>query len=386
MRYVIPLAMSLLVAACAPTGAGPASATPSLGVGQPPPPSVPLSVGPHAYREVMVLGEFAQLSPDGTMVASIVGQNTAAPALVFQSLDGGVLGRWSDLMAARSATWLPDSSGVFVELTAPQRAGPLGIVEPDGHVTVTGLDNADPSLSPDGKWIAAERQEGCCVAIRIHEIWVAPRAGGPVRALVLSTDPAPQPLTLLGWSPGGDVLFRDGPHFRSATLGGAVTELVAPAAAHARMPVSSGGSPDRQVVLICSADPQQFWVIAKGTVADPPTGLAPAWPLRQPWCSQPSEVRWSGGHELLFKDAAGILRWFDAINLAQRTMTLPAGASIIAVSGDVLLVSIGGELDLISTSNGAIRPVGLRLSGPSAQPIAGGRFFIVNGRGGYLIG
>lgn len=385
MRYVIPLAMSLLVAACAPTGAGPASASPIFGVSQSPIASAAPSVGPHAYREVAAVGELAQLSPDGTMLASIVGQSTGAPALVFQSLDGAVLGRWSDLMAARSGTWLPDSSGVFVELTALQRAGPLGIVQPDGHVTVTGLDNADPSLSPDGTWIAAERQEGCCVAIRIHEIWIAPRAGGPVRTLVVSTDPAPQPLTLLGWTPAGDVLFRDGPRFQSVTLGGAVTDLIAPTAAHARMPVSSGGSPDRQVVLLCSADPQQFWVIAKGTVADLPPGLTPAWPLRQPWCSQPSEVMWSAGHELLFRDAAGVLRWFDAINVVQRTMTVPAGASIIAVSGDVLLVSIGGDLDLISISSGATRPVGLHPSG-SAQPIAGSRFFIVNGRRGYLIG
>ena len=289
-------------------------------------------------------------------------------------------------MAARNGTWLPDSSGVFVELTALQRAGPLGIVRPDGQLTVTGLDNANPSLSPDGKWIAAERQEGCCAGIRIHEIWIAPRAGGPVRTLVLSTDPALQPLTLLGWSPNGDVLFRDGQQLRSVTLGGIFTELPAPTAAHARMPVSSGSSPDRQVVLVCSADPQQFWVIAKGTVADPPVGLAPAWPLRQPWCSRPSEVLWSGGHELLFRDPAGVLRWFDAISSAQRTMTMGAGASIIAASADVLLVSIGDELHLISTASGTDRPVGLRLAGASASPITGGRFFVVSGRTGYLIG
>ena len=386
MRYVILLAMVVMAAACVSTGAGPAPATASSIVDQTPTASASPSAGPHAYREVVALGEFAQVSPDGATIASVVGQNTGAPSLVFQSLDGTVLGRWSDLMAARSGTWLPDSSGLFVELTALQRAGPLGIVQPDGQLTVTGLDNANPSLSPDGKWIAAERQEGCCAGIRIHEIWIAPRAGGPVRTLVASTDPAQQPLTLLGWSPTGVVLFRDGPHLRSVTLGGIVTELAAPAAARARMPVSSGSSPDRQVVLLCSADPQQFWVIAKDTVADLPVGLAPAWALRQPWCSQPSEVLWSGGHELLFRDAAGVLRWFDAINLAQRTMTVGAGASIIAASVDVLLVSISEELHLISTSSGTDRPVGLRVPGASARPIAGGRFFVASGRTGYLIG
>src|SRR5438270_12031203 len=39
------------------------------------------------------------------------------------------------------------------------------------------------------------------IRIAIHEIRIAPRAGGPVRSLVTSADAALQPMSLLGWSP-----------------------------------------------------------------------------------------------------------------------------------------------------------------------------------------
>ena len=386
MRYLLLFATALLVT-CAPAGSASVTVTGRpVASSAPVSPSVVPSAGPHLYRDIAAVGEFAQLSPDGRTLVSIVGQNTGVPSMVFQSLDGIVLGRWNDPMAARTSTWLPDSSGVFVELAAPQKAGPLGVVSTDGRLIVTGLDDSSTALSPDGKWVAADRQTGCCVSIGMHEISIAPREGGTPRALVVSKDPALQPLLFLGWSATGEVIYRDGATFGRSTIAGRVTEIAAPDSAHTRMPGPGVASPDRRVILTCSADPQQFWIVANGAVTDPPAGLTPAWPLRLPWCSQQSEVHWLQGHELLYRDPSGQLVAFDAVAGARRPVRLPAGATIIAASDDVLLVSIGAELHLIAASTGLDRVVGLGLDRVSAQPIAGGRFFIVAGRAGYLIG
>lgn len=343
------------------------------------------TTAPHAYREVTALGDFMRLSPDGQTVISLVqGPKGVTAYYVFQRLDGTVIGRLDNLTAMSWPEWLPDSSAVFIALAAGQRAGPLGVLRADGRLIETGLDDANPALSPDGKWIAAERQEGCCVGIRIHEIQIAPRAGGAMRTLVTSTDAAPQPVSLLGWSSGGEVIYRDGAHIRSVTLDGRITELSGAPIGRSYM-TRSAVSPDGRVILGCAADPLAFWVISGGTVAD--LGLQPAWPLRIPWCSRPDEVIWLGAHELPVRDAAGQLRALDATTGATHAFTLPAGSTLISASGDALLVSIDGDLHIVSASTGVDRPVGLRFgSESSVRPLDGGRFFMVSGRSGYLIG
>src|SRR2546428_3025798 len=156
------------------------------------PPSPTATTAPlgRAARLVTAAGDFPLLSPDGTTLVSKFQGSKGGPtsALVFQSVDGRTLRRIPDDRASGQMQWLPDSSGVFVELAAGQRAGPLGIISVDG-VLETGLDYPNPALSPDGKWIAAEHQEGCCAGIRIREIWVAPRSGGARRTLVTSATP-----------------------------------------------------------------------------------------------------------------------------------------------------------------------------------------------------
>jgi hypothetical protein len=384
MRYLIVLAIALV--AGAPSGALTAAATPSAtAIPATPSPSVAATATPHVYREVTALGDFMRLSPDGQTVVSLVqGPKGVTAYYVFQRLDGTVIGRLDNLTAMSSPEWLPDSSAVFIALAAGQRAGPLGVLSPDGRLLETGLDDANPALSPDGKWIAAERQEGCCVGIRIHEIRIAPRAGGPMRTLVTSTDPAPQPISLLGWSPTGAVIYRDGAHVRSVTLDGHIAELAGSPIARPYM-TGSAVSPDGRVVLGCAADPLAFWVITGGTVAD--LTAEPAWPLRIPWCSRPDEVIWLGGHELPVHDAAGQLRAYDPTTGATRPVTLPARSTLISASGDALLVSVDGDLHLVSTLTGVDRPVGLRFgSDASVRPLDGGRFFMGQRQVGYLIG
>jgi hypothetical protein len=143
-------------------------------------------------------------------------------------------------------------------------------------------------------------------------------------------------------------------------------------------------SPDGRVILGCEADPLAFSAIANGRVID--LGAQPAWPLRVPWRSRPDEVIWLGSHELAVRDAAGRLQAFDAATGATRRIALPAGAALVSASGDTLLVSIDGDLHLVSASTGADRAVGLKSGDSVVRPVAGGRFFRVSGRSGHLIG
>jgi hypothetical protein len=152
------------------------------------------------------------------------------------------------------------------------------------------------------------------------------------------------------------------------------------------MTTQSAVSPDGRVILTCAADPLAFWVITAGAVVD--LGLRPAWPLREPWCSRPDEVIWLGAHDLPVRDGpGGSLLALDPTTGTTRPLDLPAGSTLAGASGDALLVSVGGELKIVSASTGLIRAVGLRIAGDSVvRPIDGGRFYLVTGRSGYLIG
>lgn len=377
MRHLCLIAIALLLS-CAPAPASTGAASPSASSR---PTAQPSPTPAHPYPEVTAQGDAMRLSPDGQIVVSMVpGSNTVPSRYVFQRLDGTVVSSRDNVTGF--AEWLADSSAVLFPLAAPQRAGPLGTLRPDGTLIETGLDDANPLLSPDGKWIAAERQEGCCMDIQIHEIRVAPRAGGPVRTLVSSTDPSAQAVSFLGWTTTGEVLYRDGAHLRRVTLDGVVSELPASAAIRSRLMIRTAISPDGQAILTCAADPLAFWVIAGGAIAD--LGMRPAWTVREPYCSRAEEVIWIGAHELAVRDGAGRIVAVDPTTGATRPLAVPAGATLIGASGDALLVAIDGDLHVLS--GGADRGLGLRAGDYAVQRIAGGRFFLVNGRTGYLIG
>lgn len=321
------------------------------------------------------------------MVSRVSATRGTAGAFVFQAIDGATLGRFEDSRAAGRFEWLPDSSGIFIELAAGQSAGPLGVVRTDGALTEIGLKFANATLSPDGQWIAAEGQEGCCVAIRTREIHVAPRAGGSARRLAVTTaaDDVPQPISLLGWDAEGRVIYRDGPTIRRVGLDGRSGELLAPASVGSRTLTSSGVAPDHRAILACAADPQQWWVIADGKVMDLPAALRPAWRLREPWCSRPDEVPWVG-HELILRSPAGLLMALDPVTSAVRRLPATRAQVVVSASGDTMLVAINDELHALSVS-GVERPVGLRLpvADLAVTPIAGGRFFVRSGRSSYLV-
>ena len=298
-----------------------------------------------------------------------------------------MLRRIPDDRASGRMQWLPDSSAVFVELAAGQRAGPLGIVSVDGSIIETGLDYAKPALSPDGKWIAAEHQEGCCVGIRIREIWVAPRSGGAPRLLVTSSAPqdAQQPIALLGWDAQGGVLYRDGDTFARVTLGGARTTLLSTPSMRGRVVTASAVSPDNAVILLCTADPLGWWTLANGTLSDLPLALRPAWRLREPWCSGPDEVPWYGAHDLVLKDVAGKTRTYDPVAGGDRPFPLVSSDALLAASTYILLAAVGQDIWVISGTGGL--PTGLQSSATDLHiwPIDNSRFFVQIGVGAYVV-
>ncbi len=342
-----------------------------------------------AARLVRASGNFPVLSPDGTTLISKSqgGRGGATNALVFESIDGKMLRRIPDDRASGRMQWLPDSSAVFVELAAGQRAGPLGIVSADGSIIETGLDYANPALSPDGKWIAAEHQEGCCVGIRIREIWVAPRSGGAPRLLVTSSAPqdALQPIALLGWDAQGGALYRDGDTFARVTLGGARTTLLPTPSMRGRAVTASAVSPDNAVIVLCTADPLGWWTLANGTLSDLPQSLRPAWRLREPWCSGPDEVPWYGAHDLVLKDVAGKTRTYDPVAGGDRPFPLVSSDALLAASTYILLAAVGQDIWIMSGTGGL--PTGLQSSATDLHisSIDNSRFFVQIGTGAYVV-
>lgn len=340
--------------------------------------------------QVSASGQFALVSPDGTKVVSVQqGGRGGERKYLIQDLRGGaVLREYVDTKAGGRFEWLPDSSGVLIELAAGQRAGPLGVFSVTGGIRETGLDYANVAISPDRRWIAAERQEGCCVAIRVREIRIAPFAGGPARTLVTTTAPdaVPAPISLLGWD-GEAVIYRDGSRIFRTTLDGQRSELALPQSAAGRTIASSRGtSPDQKAILACAADPQRFWVIAGGALLDLPSTLRPAWPTNDPWCGPDTQpVPWIGGHDLVLRDATGKLVAFDPMTGATRALAVVADA-VLAASGDVLLVRIGTDVLTISLATGEQRRVDLAATELFVQPIAGGRFFITIGGSALVVG
>ena len=388
--------VALFVSAC--TSAKPASPTPQPSASEVTRPSATPTSAPTStltpatndgVRPVRSAGDFPLLSPNGTTLISRSqgGKGGTASSFVFETLDGKLLQRIPDDRAAGQMRWLPDSSGVLVELAAGQRAGPLGIVSVDGKVIETGLEYSDPALSPDGQWIAAEHQEGCCVP-RIREIWVAPRSGGAPRKLVTSTTPDDvlQPISLLGWDADGGLVYRDGSAFRRVTLGGVLTQIVAPSSARGRVVIASAVSPDNAVILLCAADPLGWWTIANGTISELPHALRPAWRLRDPYCSRPDEVPWYGAHDLILRDVAGKTRDFDAVSGGDHPMPLIPSDAVLSASTYILMTAIGQDLWVMSGTGGV--PTGLRAPAGDVliSPLANSSFFVRIGTAAYVVG
>lgn len=393
-RYGVPafLLAMVLVAGCTsatqtppPPATSGASETMEVAVTPVDPSPTPVFAS-SAAQLIRAAGDFPLLSPDGsTLISTVPGGEGDTDELVFETSEGRLLRRIRDVRAGGQMQWLPDSSGVFVEVATEQRAGPLVIVSVDGGVLDTGLEYANPALAPDGKWIAAEHHEGCCAAVRVREIWVAPRSGGAPHVLATSAtaQDVQQPIALLGWDAQDGVLYRDGDAVWRAALDGTRTALALPPSARGRALTKAGTSPDHAVLLVCATDPLAWWTVANGMVAALPPAMRPAWRLRGASCSRSNEVPWYQEHELVLKDVAGKLHLFDAAWDRDRPISILPSDAVLGASIGTFLVS-SGQTVWITHSLGGL-PVGLSQADVEVWPVAKGAFFVRDGAKSYLV-
>ncbi len=248
----------------------------------------------------------AAFSPDGRYVAY---QSTNT--LMLARIDGSVVTSRPVIGGSR---WLPDSSGLFIATSAPQRAAPLAILELDARITETPLELTNPMLSGDGKTIVAEQQEGCCVSIIQREIRAAARSGGPFRIVVTSSAPATaiQAVALLGIDDQDRVLYRDGDRIGLVPLaGGSGQDLAIPSGLVPSHVVADASSPDRSIILLLSFDPTAAWMFFKGRLVAFPSEAGTIVRAGHASSGLQASPVWLGPQTILVRSREGSLASYD---------------------------------------------------------------------------
>lgn len=323
----------------------------------------------------------AILSPDGKFFA-VTDQN--ALRLRILGLDGAAVRQATGFF--NRLTWLPDSSGILFESSAPQRAGPLGIFELDGRVVHTELQHADTVISLDGRTVAAAHQEGCCVAIVQREIRASPRSGGPARVLVRSTAPAalPGPLTILGVAADGRILFRDDQRFGLIDFDGSRSQDVPkPGGLDASRLFAFESAPDRTAILLRTYEPFSWWMYSNGAVRPLPAAVEPVTTVRR-------SATWLPG-ALLVNEAGGRLGALDVATLTVRALPIvlpppvpqqppqpPVSVAFAAGNGRLLWLD-RPRLRVTDLATGAATDAGLSVSDAAevqARALPGGGFVV----------
>jgi WD40-like Beta Propeller Repeat len=248
----------------------------------------------------------AAFSPDGRYVAY-----QSSNMLVLARIDGTVI---TSRPTSGPSRWLPDSTGLLIATSAPQRAAPLAILELDARITDTPLELTNPMLSGDGKTIVAEQQEGCCVSIIQREIRAAPRSGGSFRVVVTSSAPATatQAVSLLGIDDQDRVLYRDGDRISLVPLaGGPRQDLAIPPGLVPSQVVADASSPDRSVILLLSFDPTAAWMFFKGRLLAFPSEAGTIVRAGHASSGLAASPVWLGPQTILVRSREGSLASYD---------------------------------------------------------------------------
>lgn len=307
--------------------------------------------------------------------------------LLFTS--DGVLVR--KLVGVSVFNWLPDSSGLFAATTIPQRAPDLSILELDGRLITTQIQLADETLTRDGKWIVAEHQEGCCVAVVQREIRVSSRDGRVMRTLVRSQAAEPQPVALIGLDAADRVVYRDGERLMRIPLAGGTPAVIASSAELGRT-VGASTSPDGGAILVRGYQPNRWYVLAADRLV--PWDLAQGEPVADLnvslMKSSPATV-WIGPHTLLVRAGDGTLSAYDAVTGTRSVFVarLAGGDTVLAYGHGEVLVLRGRQPVLISLATGAVREsgldVGLEARGVPSSALPDGGFLLSNDSTTYRI-
>ena len=291
-------------------------------------------------RAIAGVGARAELSPDGKWLA--VGQSGTNPTVQVYDLEGKLLRR-VEVFAWR---WLPDSSGLFVALDAPQRSPDASIVDlVTGAVRATGLQMTGVSLSRDGRWIVANHTDGCCVSIEQREIWIAPRTGGNAKVLVSTTTPRPQAIGVLGIDAQDRLLYYDFDRILRMPVAGGTAQLLgtldsASVLGDGRDGAAGDASPDGAVILVRTIDPLRWyfvgndrvtvWSDASGAIVEDHQGSR---------LQYYSRAIWTGPHAVLLRSSSGVLSSLDTVT---GTASLPFKA--VLADGDLVLAHDRGRL------------------------------------------
>lgn len=369
------LAVGLIASACVlaqpPADTTVPSASVAASIPTPSPSGLPVGV----TRSSLNVPINAAFSPDGRSVAY---QPSNTNTLVLARIDGTIITRTP---ANGPWRWLPDSTGLFIQTSAPQRAGPLAILELDGKITETPLELTNPMLSGDGKTIVAEQQEGCCVGIIQREIRAASRTSGPSRVVVTSSAPATatQAVVLLGIDAQDRVLYRDGDRIGLVPLaGGPRADLAIPPGLVPSQVFADFASPDRSVILLQSFDPTAAWMLFKGQLVPFPSEAGTIIRAGQASKGLGASPVWLGPQTILVRSRDG---WLGSYDLGAYTPGFGSNAlrtilpqfpaeNVLAYGGGSILWRSGDHVHVLALATRQDRDTGLVLATPSA--VAGG--------------
>ena len=371
LRYVSLALVALVIASCDATGSGGSAASPASVASLAASP-VATATTTVSARLIAGVGGRAQASPDGKWLAFTPPQPSGkgipwTPAIELHDIDGKLIS--SVEVPVPNWTWMPDSSGLFVWLDAPQRPASLGVLDVSGgSARATGLMMSSQTLSRDGRWIVAEYAAGCCMSITYPEIRIAPRGGGDAKSLVAAKTDA-RGVALLGIDAADRAVYRDADQIlRVGLIGG--TPQVLGSIADFKTTMAGSTSPDGTVILVRGYEPQRWYVIANDRVRmwDDSAGEIVA-DFQGERLLFGTAARWIGSHTLLVRAPSGELSSFDALT-GLPTVTrasLRPDDIVLAHDHGRMLVARGKSSVLIELATGNERDVGVETLSDGAR-------------------
>ncbi len=405
------LALALVLASCAAPAAAPSPSAPTPATSRAPStpgaaPSATPTPAPTATpasipaRRIANLPGRAVLSPNGKWIAAVEPPPTVktpyVPAALVHDIEGRLIRRIE--VPGGWWRWLPDSSGLFVALDAPQRSPSLGIVDlASGATRETGLMMAGATLSRDGRWIFSDHQEGCCMFVEQQEIWVAPRGGGPARLFVRSKTERQQPIGVIGVDAEDRLVYRDHDEIlRMPVAGGAsrvLGTLTSAMVLDNEMDGTAGdSSPDATVLLVRTIEPLRWYVIANDRVTAWDDASGAIVEDRLGFRLQHyAAALWVGPHALLVRAPGGELASYDARTGATTPLRGTLGANDFALAHDRgrLLVGRGKVAAVIDLATGRTATVdvelGSEIEGSRAAALPDGGFILSTAAATYRI-
>ena len=339
MKKLAPLLIALLATSCGTArdaGAAPslASSTASL---------APSATPAVSARLIAGVGGRVQVSPDGKWMALTPAQPGGKggppwiPTIELHDIDGKLVR--SVEVPTPNWTWMPDSSGLFVWMDAPQRPATLGVLDIIGTAPAraTALMMADQTLSRDGQWIIAAQAAGCCMFVTYPAIDMAPRGGGDAKTLVAAKTDA-KSVALLGIDVADRVVYRDADQILRVGLSGGPARVLG-SIADFKTTMAGNTSPDGTVILVRGYEPQRWYVIAHDRVSlwDDSSGEIVT-DYRGERLLFGTAARWIGPHTLLVRAPSGQLSSFDVLT------GLPTLTKASLRSDDIVLAHDRGRL------------------------------------------